>query len=300
MNGHLGLIHTIVPSTTELSVAVPESHPSTRNLGTERTGSGTIIDPEGYILTAHYVVLGAMAITVTLADGEQYAGEIAAQDFETGLALIKIPARGLPFLKPAPADSVVLGQAAVIVASNGPTERKISGGYVTSLESYDGHWEYMLEKSIRLTAVNPGFGGGTLANFKAEIMGVVSLNLNEIGKFTLAIPIEYYLRYEQELKQFGRVRSRPPRPWLGFYPQPLGGHIVVGGLVPGGPADQCGLREGDIITGVENTAIHSRRELYQEIWKKRPGERISLRVLRKDSSFALEVRGADRWDHYGR
>ena len=300
MNGHLGLIHTIIPTTTALSVAVPESHPSTRNLGTERTGSGTIIDPEGYILTAHYVVLGATAITVTLADGEQYPGEIAGQDFETGIALIKIPARGLPFLKPAPADSVVLGQAAVIIASSGSTERKIGGGYVTSLEPYDGHWEYMLEKTIRLTAVNPGFGGGTLANFNAEMIGIVSLNLNEIGKFTLAIPIDCYLRYEQELKQYGRVRSRPPRPWLGFYPQPLGGHIVVAGVVPGGPADRSGLREGDIVVGVENITIRSRRELYQELWKKRPGERISLRVLRKDSSLTLDVLGADRWDHYGR
>jgi S1-C subfamily serine protease len=300
LNGHLGLIHTIIPTTAALSVTVPESHPSTRNLGTERTGSGTIIDPEGYILTAHYVVLGATAITVILADGEQYPGEIAAQDFETGLALIKIPARGLPFLKPAPANSVVLGQAAVIIASSGATERKIGGGYVTSLEPYDGHWEYMLEKTIRLTAVNPGFGGGTLANFKAEMIGIVSLNLNEVGKFTLAIPIDYYLRYEQELKQYGRVHSRPPRPWLGFYPQPLGGRIVLAGVAPGGPADRAGLTEGDIIVGVENTNICSRRELYQEIWKKRPGERISLRILRKDSSLTLDVLGTDRWVHYGR
>jgi serine protease Do len=300
LNGHLGLIHTIIPSTTELKVAVPGSHPSTRNLGTERAGSGTIVDPDGYILTAHYVVLGAATITVTLADGEQYPGEIAGQDFDTGLALVKIPARGLPFLKPAPADSVVLGQAAVIIASSGPTERKVGGGYVTSLGPYDGHWEYMLEKTLRLTAVNPGFGGGTLANFKAQLIGVVSLNLTEVGKFSLAIPIEYYLRYEQELKNYGRVRSQPPHPWLGFYPQPLGGHIVVAGVVPGGPADRCGLKEGDIIVGVENAKIRSRRELYQELWKKRPGERISLRILRNDSSLDLQVQGADRWDHYGR
>lgn len=300
MNGHLGLIHAIIPATAELHVAVPESHPSTRNLGTERAGSGTVVGSEGYILTAHYVVLGAAAITVTLADGEQYPGEIAAQDFESGLALIKIPARGLPFLNPAPADSVVLGQAAVIVACSGQTERKVRGGYVTSLEPYDGHWEYMLEKTVRLTAVNPGFGGGTLTNFKGELIGVVSLNLTDVGKFTLAIPIEYYLRHEQELKQHGRVRSRPPRSWLGFYPQPLGGHIVVSGVVPGGPADRFGLREGDIIVGVDKTEIRSRRELYQEIWKKRPGERISLRVLRSDTSLELEVQGGDRWDHYGR
>jgi S1-C subfamily serine protease len=76
----------------------------------------------------------------------------------------------------------------------------------------------MLEKTIRVTAFNPGFGGGTLANFRGELIGVVSLNLSDVGKFSLAIPIDYYRNYEQELKQYGQVRSRPRRPWLGFYP----------------------------------------------------------------------------------
>jgi len=180
----------------DLRVTISESHPSTRNLGSERMGSGTIVDPEGYILTVHYVTLGAESITVTLSDGEQLPGELAAQDFESGLALVKIPGQGLPFIRPAPLDSLSLGQPALIVASSGETGRRVSGGYVTSMESYDGHWEYMLEKTIRLTALNPGFGGGILADLKGRMMGVVSLNLNEIGKFSLAIPAEFYLQNE--------------------------------------------------------------------------------------------------------
>ncbi|HWO43469.1 MAG TPA: S1C family serine protease [Candidatus Eisenbacteria bacterium] len=294
MNGHIGLIHSLLPATADIHVLVPEDHPSARNLGTERAGSGTIVDPDGYILTVHYVVSGASSITVTLADGEQYTGAIAALDQETGLALVKIPERGLPFLRAAPPGSIALGEPAVIVASSGQVGRRVSGGYVTSFESYDGHWEYMLEKTIRLTAVNPGFGGGTLADFKGQLIGVVSLNLTEVGKFTLAIPIDYYLQYEQELKQYGRVRSRPPRPWLGFYPQHMAGHVVIGGVVPGGPADQYGLKEGDIIVSVEKTKIRSRPELYQEIWKKRPGDRISFRILRNEAALELEVVGGDR------
>jgi S1-C subfamily serine protease len=300
LNGHLGLIHSILPATADVHVTVPEDHPSTQNLGSERAGSGTIVDPEGYILTVHYVTVGASSITVTLADGEQYPGELAAQDQEIGLALVKIPGRDFPFLKLAAADSVSLGQAAIIVASSGQTGRRASGGYVSSMESYDGHWEYMLEKTIRLTAFNPGFGGGTLANFKGELIGVVSLNLNEIGKFSLAIPIDYYLRYEQELKTHGQVRSRPRRPWLGFYPQLFGGHLVIGGVVSGGPADKSGLKEGDIILSVEKKQIRSRPELYQEIWKKRPGERIAFRILRDEQSLDLEVIGGDRADRYRR
>ena len=298
MNGHIRLIHEILPATVDLHVTIPDSHPSARNLGSERVGSGTIVDPDGYILTVHYVTVGASSITVTMADGEQYPAQISGQDQETGISLVKISAHDLPFLKLAPPNSVTLGQAVVMIASSGQTGRRVSGGYVSSMEPYDGQWEYMIDKSIRVTAFNPGFGGGALANFRGELLGVVSLNLNEVGKFSLAIPIDYYRTYEQELKQYGQVRSRPRRPWLGIYPEAMAGHVIVGGLVPNGPAARFGLRQGDIILTVEKKEIHSRQELYQEMWKKRPAERISFKVLRDDQSFDLEVIGGDRADRY--
>ena len=227
MNGHIGLIHSILPSTVDLHVKIPDKHPSARNLGSERFGSVTLLDPDGYLLTGHYVTVGAASITVTLSDGEQYPAQIAAEDQETGLSLVKISGHDLPALKLAPPDSVIPGQPVVMIASNGEASRRVSGGYITSTEGYDGQWEYMLDKTIRITASNPWFGGGTLANFRAELLGVVSLNLNEVGKFTLAIPIDYYRTYEHELKQYGQVRSRPRRPWLGIYPQVMAGHIVT-------------------------------------------------------------------------
>ncbi len=244
MNGHIGLVHSILPATADLQITVPESHPSARNLGSERVGSGTIVDPDGYILTVHYVTIGASSITVTLSDGEQHPAQVAAQDQETGLSLVKIKAQKLPYLKLAPKDSVSLGQAAVMIASSGQGARRISGGYVSSLESYDGQWEYMIDKTIRVTAFNPGFGGGTLANFRGELIGVVSLNLNEVGKFSLAIPVDYYREYEQELKQYGEVRTRPRRPWLGIYPQEVAGHVVLVGVTSTGPASKSGTQRG--------------------------------------------------------
>jgi S1-C subfamily serine protease len=298
MNAHIGLIHSILPATVDIQVSVPKSHPSTRNLGADRSGSGTVVDPGGYILTVHYVTVGADSITVTLADGEQYPAELAAQDQETGLSLVKIQGKELPFLRPSPGPEPALGQPAVIVASAGGQARRADGGYVISTEAYDGHWEYMLEKTIRLSAFNPGFGGGTLADFQGRMIGVVSLNLNDIGKFSLAIPIELYLRHEQELKRHGRVVSRRPRPWLGFYPQHMGGHVVIAGVVPGGPAEKSGLKEGDIIIQVERQEVRSRPDLYREIWKKRPGERISFHILRDEEALDLSVVGGDRGDFY--
>jgi S1-C subfamily serine protease len=298
LNGHIGLIHSILPATVDLSVTIPETHPSARNLGSERVGSGTIVDPNGYILTVHYVTIGASSITVTLPDGEQYPAQVAAQDQETGLSLVKIPARNLPCLKLAEPDSIALGQPVIMIASSGQAGRRVMGGYVSSLEGYDGQWEYMIEKSIRVTTFNPGFGGGTLANFRGELAGVVSLNLNEVGKFSLAIPIEYYRTYEQELKQYGQIRSRPQRPWVGFYPQAMAGHVVIAGIVPNGPAAKSGLQQGDIILSVDQKDVRTRQELYREMWRKQPGERISLRILRDDQSFELDIVGGNRADRY--
>ena len=294
MNGPIGFIHSLLPTTADLKVSIPADHPSARNLGTDRSGSGTIVDSNGYILTVHYVTTGAKSIAVTLADGEQFPGELVGQDQETGLSLVKIAGRDLPFLRPAPAEELALGQAAIIISSTGEGERRVSGGYVTSFDAFDGQWEYMLDKSIRLNAFNPGFGGGTLVDLKGRLLGVVSLNLNEVGKFSLAIPVEYYLKIEQELKAFGRVQSRPPRPWLGFYTQPLAGHIVIAGLTPGGPAQKHGLREGDIILAVDQKEIRSRAELYREIWKKKPGDHISMRILREEEAVIIDIVGADR------
>jgi len=298
LNAHIGLIHSVLPATVDLRVIIPDSHPSTRTLGSERMGSGTIIDPEGYILTVHYITLGANSVTVTLVQGEQLPGEVVAQDPETGLALVKIPARDLPFMRPALEESLRPGEAAFIVASSGQTARRVNGGYITSIESFDAQWEYMLEKAIRLTAFNPGFGGGTLSDMNGRLLGVVSLNLNEVGKFSLAIPIENYSQNEKELKQYGRIKSRPPRPWFGFYPQLFAGHVVIAGVLPGGPADKNGLREGDIVISVNQKEIRSRAELYREVWKNKPGEQISFRILREEESLELEVTGGDRRAFY--
>jgi len=298
LNGHIGLIHSIIPATVDLQITIPDSHPSARNLGAERVGSGTIIDPSGYILTVHYVTIGAATIKVTLSDGEEYPGQVVAQDQESGLSLVKIPGRDLPFIKLAESDALRLGQEVVMIASSGKNGRRVSGGYVSSLGEYDGEWEYMIDKSIRVTAFNPGFGGGTLANFRGELAGIVSLNLNEVAKFTMAIPIEYYRNYEQELKQYGQVRSRPRRPWLGIYSQGIAGLVMIARVSDNGPAAKGGLKAGDVILSVENNKIRSRQELYREMWKKPPGERILFRVIRDDEAVDIEVIGGDRADRY--
>ncbi|MGH7410219.1 MAG: trypsin-like peptidase domain-containing protein, partial [Candidatus Methylomirabilis sp.] len=90
MDASCELVRCVLPAMVNLHVQVAPNHPSRLALGDERMGSGCLIDPRGYILTVNYVVLGARTIRVTLHDGRSFRGTIAAQDFDTGLAVVKI------------------------------------------------------------------------------------------------------------------------------------------------------------------------------------------------------------------
>ncbi len=97
---------------------------------------------------------------------------------------------------------------------------------------------------IYTTAMNPGLGGGPLLDTAGRLVGIVSLNLNEIGRFSLAIPIEHYRDHRDELLRFGRRPSRPSRAWLGLYCYTLRSHVVIAGLLPGGAGGAGGPHAG--------------------------------------------------------
>jgi S1-C subfamily serine protease len=78
----------------------------------------------------------------------------------------------------------------------------------------------------------------------------------------------------------------------------MAGHVVIAGIVPNGPAAKSGLQQGDIILSVDQKDVRTRQELYREMWRKQPGERISLRILRDDQSFELDIVGGNRADRY--
>ena len=96
MNASVKLIEQVIPSTVSIHVTVPHHHHSAPILGTERMGSGVVIDPAGYILTVNYIVIGAATVKVSLLDNSQHTAEVVAQDFPSGIAVIKIASSGFP------------------------------------------------------------------------------------------------------------------------------------------------------------------------------------------------------------
>jgi len=298
MDAPITLATSIVPATVTIHARVPEQHPSAQVLGQDRMGTGSLIDREGHILTVNYVVLGAEQITVATVNGREHEAHIVSRDFESGLALIKIPPGRHPVIPVGNSRRLRAGQAAFIIASLGDENRRVNGGVVTAVEPFDAYWEYMLDRAILFTAPNPGVGGGPLVSSAGELVGIVSLNLNEIARMSLAIPVEVYAEHADEMRRFGRVMSRRPRAWMGLYAQPSEEGIVVAGVVPRGPADRCGLEEGDLILAVGEQRIGDRRALYRALWKHRAGEKIRITVMRQDAVKVVSVDSQDRAEFY--
>ncbi len=298
MDASTELVKHLLPSVVNIRSKVPEKHPSAPILGTERMGSGLVVDSSGLILTVNYVVMGAERIQISQGQGRRARAELAAQDFDVGLALLRVKSRGL---SPAQLGSSVLaatGDQVFVIASTGPQERRVADGLVTYLGEFEAYWEYLLDRGIVSSAPNPGFGGGPLFTVTGQVIGAVALNLNEIARSSLAIPIECYCENEAELLRYGRIVSRPKRAWLGVFAHPLEEGVVVAGLIPDGPGEQSGLREGDVIVALNSQEVPTRKALYRSLWRHGPGERIALEVLRDNALKRVEVTSGDRAEFY--
>lgn len=299
MDAAVGLVQALLPVTAHVVARVPATHPSARILGTERMGSAVVVEPGGLLLTVNYVVMGARRLRVTLNSGQRLEARLVGQDFESGLAVLRVPATGLAAASLGSSERLALGTPVFALAATGPTERRVASGLVTDLGEFDAYWEYLLDRGIVSSAANPGFGGGPLFDLRGTVVGVVSLNLEGIGRESLAIPVEYFTRHRAELVEFGRVRSRRRRAWIGVFPHPVDEGLVVAGLVPDGPGERAGLQEGDVIVRVDTEEVSTRRALYAALWRHGPGDRVVLHVMREDRVRRVEVLAEDRSEFYG-
>jgi S1-C subfamily serine protease len=297
MDAPIGLVRGLVQGTVALQVEVPEDHPSVAVLGSERMGSGVLVDKEGLLLTVNYVVIGGRRITAILPDGRRFRVEILAQDFDNGLAVLHMSERDLPVTALGESRGLETGQEVFILASTGTTERRVSSGVITALEPFDAAWEYMLDVSIQTSAVNPGFGGGALFDLQGRVVGITSLNLGQVGRFSLAIPIHLFTERREELR-FGTTLNGARRAWVGLYSEPTPAGLVVTGLVPRGPAVEAGIREGDVVLAVNGREVPTRPELYREMWKHPAGDRLAFHVQRENAVVMIQVSSADRSEFY--
>ena len=267
---------------------VPSGHASAPILGTERMGAGTIVEPTGLVLTAHYLAIGARTIEVGPTEGESIPGRVVGIDYEAGVAAIDIATARLPGLTIRETDASVVGEEAFLVATV-EDGRRVGSGLVTAYAPFEAFWEYMVDHALSCSAASPGLGGGPLVDARGEMLGVVSLSLLEVGKFTLAIPASRAAGLLDGIAREGRYVNPRPRGWIGITCYPVGENVIVAAALPETPAEAAGLSSGDIIEAVDGIETADRRGLYMALGAGPPGSARCLRIRRGGDRLEIEV-----------
>ena len=270
-------------------------------LGPDRRGTGTLVSADGLIVTVNYMVIGAESVMVTFTNGRQAAARVVARDFTTSLGVLQVEGNNHPYLEVASSETASLGQEVLILSSLGAEKRCADTGIITYLGSFDAPWEFVLERCVCVTAsaLNIGLSGGPILNSKGQILAFSYLNFPDLVRPILGIPGECFLSGRDELVRHGHRISTPPRLWLGVLSYTLREHVVITGVMPGSPGEKAGLQQGDLVLSADGHEIHERRALYDAINSHRPGERVQLRILRKNQVYNLEIAAIAVDDYLG-
>ncbi|MEN6350184.1 MAG: trypsin-like peptidase domain-containing protein [Syntrophomonas sp.] len=260
----------------------------------EKTGSGVIIDKDGYIVTNNHVVNGANRLIVTLADGNEEDAKIIGTDARTDLALIKIKVdRHVTPAKFGNSDQLVVGEQ--VVAIGNPLglrfARSVTAGVVSGINRLLTTEEGFVFRLIQTdAAINPGNSGGALVNLQGEVVGINTIKIVVEGfeGMGFSIPSNQVKTVIDEIKKNGRVL----RPLMGikilgeisqdqarYFQLPVLYGVAVEPLA-GGPAAQAGLKKYDIITKLDDDDIKAGSELQEKIFSKKIGQVVTVKVMR--------------------
>jgi len=282
--------------------ALPDAR-SSATLGSAREGSGVIIDDKGHILTIGYLVIEAEAIEVTTANGKTGPATLTGYDHATGFGLLRA-------VLPLEAKPIGLGASAalslrepVLVAPHGGRD-SLNVAYVVSTRQFAGSWEYLLESALFVSPPNPAWAGSALISREGKLVGVGSLLVRDSEETgtplpgNMFVPIDLLKPILADLIEKGQASS-PPRPWLGMATEELQGRLFVTRVSPEAPADEAGVRRGDIIIGVGADPVTTHAELYRRLWSLGPaGTIVTLQVLQGAIVKEIKVQSIDRTKYF--
>jgi S1-C subfamily serine protease len=233
-------------------------------------------------------------LSVTLQRGEEVPARVVYIDHESGLAVVQADVRGSDCIPLGESSELAPGQTGLLIAATDRTERRVTEGVITGVEPFDAHWEYVLERAVLTTGENPGLGGGAFITLNGVMTGIVSLNLGGLKDATMIIPVEYFLRYRDDILAYGKVRNRIARAWIGMHPMPSSRGLMVFGVIEDGPADMAGVRPGDLIVSLDDQEVSNRADLYRRLWQHQAGEDVILMVMREGHRHVLPISSRDR------
>ena len=278
-------------------VAVPNSR---NNAPVEREagqGSGFITSQDGYVLTNHHVIDGASTITVVMQDEREFKATVVGSDARTDVALLKIDATGLPFLRMADSNKLKVGEWVVAAGSPFGLKNTITAGVVSAINRDTGDYLSFIQTDA---AVNPGNSGGPLVNMSGEVVGINSQILTPSGAFSgiaLAIPINDALQVAEQLRTNGKVERG--RVGVGIenvneqMAKELGlskaQGVVIAQVEKDSPAAQAGLRVGDVVLKINGSTVESIRDFARFVGENKPGTRLQLEIWRDGHSEQKEL-----------
>jgi serine protease Do len=292
VNAAIPLLEKVGIATVGIHSQIPPSHPSVAmGLGSDRRGTGTLVSADGLIVTVNYMVIGAENVMVTFTDGRQTPARVVARDFTTSLGVLQVEGGSHPYLEVTSSANASLGQEVLILSSLGAEKRCGDTGIVTYLGPFDAAWEFVLDRCVCVTAsaLNIGLSGGPILNSKGQVLAFSYLNFTDLVRPILAIPGECFQAGRDELVRHGHRVSIPPRLWLGVLSYTLREHVVIAAVMPGSPGEKAGLQQGDLVLSADGHEIHERRALYEAINRHRPGERVQLRILRRNQVYNIDI-----------
>jgi serine protease Do len=260
-------------------------------------GSGVIVSPSGYILTNAHVVDGAQHLTVTLLDGRKFTGTVVGTDRSTDLAVVKIPATGLPVAPLGNSAGLVPGDWAIAIGNPYGLNFTVTVGVISAIGRTlpGGPQETFLQTDA---AINPGNSGGPLVDTAGQVIGINTAVFANGQGLGFAIPSNTAAGIMRQLITTGHV----VRPYLGVYLQALTPdlasvlHVAAGtkgalvaDVVPGSPAAAAGLQRGDVIIQAGRHRIAGPSRLVTLVHHDKIGSKLLLLVMRRGHTRYVTV-----------
>ncbi|MDP1537337.1 MAG: S1C family serine protease [Burkholderiales bacterium] len=282
----------------KLSIRAVDGARTADTLGTEREGTGIVIDDHGLILTIGYLVLEAASVLVITADSRIYPASVVGFDHASGFGLLRATTP-LPCAPVALGDSDALCELQGLVVAGHAGAGGVSGVALVSRRRFVGWWEYMIDDALFTAPPRYEHSGAALFDDHGRLVGIASLWVSDVLNSGVAfpgnmfVPINLLKDVLDDLVRDGR-RSGTARPWLGLNSEQVDGHLVVSRVLPDSPADHAGLQRGDIILGVGGDSIGGQSEFYECLWRVSAGADVTLHIVRGKVVKHLIVQTSER------
>ncbi|OYY59063.1 MAG: 2-alkenal reductase [Polynucleobacter sp. 35-46-207] len=265
-------------------------------------GSGVLVSPEGIILTNHHVISDADEIDIALADGRKFKAQLIGSDPDTDIAVLKIEAKQLPSpITLGQIESVHVGDVVLAIGNPFGVGQTVTSGIVSAL-GRDHVGINTFENFIQTdAAINPGNSGGALIDTRGNLIGInTAIYSNNGGSMGIgfAIPVNLAKQVMESILTNGSVT----RGWIGVEPQNISKElakslslpnnttgVLIAGVLEGGPADRGGIKPGDVLIRINGQDIHNVRQLLNQVAQQKPGDEITIDILRKSKKFSQVV-----------